>query len=131
MVPCTSQKLSQSDIYVINTWEWVYLYIGSQVPDEFIQILFGFQNFSDMKFNHVTYFQPLETPESQALSGLIEQIRAEKTGSYAPLKLLMAGDASESESLQSFLVEDSTNVNKEFPYSDFLCMLHRLIRHKS
>lgn len=29
------------------------------------------------------------------------------------------------------MVEDSVDINKEFPYTDFLCMLHKLIRNKS
>ena len=47
-----------------------------------------------MKFNGVTTFTPLEDSDpSTRLWQLIEQIRYEKVGgSYAPLRLVMAGD---------------------------------------
>jgi hypothetical protein len=41
-----------------------------------------------------------------------------------------AGDGSEKEMLDSCMVEDSINTNNEFPYSEFLCTLHKLIRNK-
>lgn len=58
-------------------------------------------------------------------------MRAEKTGcAYAPLRLVYAGDANEKEMLDACMVEDSINNDKEFPYSEFLCTLHKLIRNK-
>lgn len=86
-----------------------------------------------MKFNQVTTFAPLEgSPASTALSQLIEQLRSEKTGgSYQPLRLVYAGDGNEKEMLDSCMVEDSINNDKEFAYTEFLCLLHKLIRAKS
>ena len=86
-----------------------------------------------MKFNGVSTFTPVEDSEpSVMLSQLIEQLRSEKCGgSYAPLRLVYAGDSSEKELIENCLVEDSTDVQKEFPYSEFLCSLHKLIRNKA
>lgn len=95
--------------------------------------MFGYANFSDLKFNGVTAFAPVEGSNASAiLYALIEQLRSEKTGSsYAPLRLVYAGDSSEKEMLDSCLVEDSINQSNEFPYSEFLCTLHKLIRNKN
>ena len=73
--------------------------------------MFGYANFSDLKFNGVTTFAPLEGSDvSATLSALIEQLRQEKSGcSYAPLRLVYAGDSNEKEMLESCLVEDSLN----------------------
>ena len=81
----------------------------------------------------MTTFAPTETLEaSTRLWQLIEQIRYEKNGgAYAPLRLILAGDAAEKELFETSLVEDSADFNREFPYSDFLCMLHKLIRSKT
>ena len=85
-----------------------------------------------MKFNQVVQFAPVEgSDNSQMLWNLIEQLRAEKAGApYAPLKIIFPGDPQEKEVLESCYIEDSAETNKEFPYSDFLCTLHKLIRNK-
>lgn len=85
-----------------------------------------------MKFSGITTFVPVEGSEhSVTLYSFIEQIRAERGGAaYAPLKIIYPGDGSEKEALETCLIEDSAEINKEFPYSDFLCMLHKLIRSK-
>ena len=81
----------------------------------------------------MTSFTVLDGSEiSAVLSQLIEQIRTEKSGgSYAPLRLVYAGDSSEKEMFDNCLVEDSINQTNEFPYSEFLCTLHKLIRNKN
>ncbi len=66
------------------------------------------------------------------LWSFIEQIRYEKVGgANAPLRLIYAGDQNEKELIENCMVEDSVDVNREFPYTDFLCMLHKLIRNKT
>jgi hypothetical protein len=64
-----------------------------------------------MKFSGVTTFAPIEGSDLSAmLSQLIEQLRSEKSGgSYAPLRLVYAGDSSEKEMFDNCLVEDSIN----------------------
>ncbi len=86
-----------------------------------------------MKFNGVTTYQPLEaSPHAALLTQFMEQLRLEKCGgSYMPLRLVYAGDSSEKELIESCMVEDSLDAQKEFPYSEFLCSLHKLIRNKA
>lgn len=48
------------------------------------------------------------------------------------MRMVYVGDnVAEKEFQELCLVEDSADVNKEFPYSEFLCMLHKLIRNKT
>lgn len=95
--------------------------------------MFGYANFSDLKFNGVTTYAPLDgSPHAALLSQFMEQLRSEKCGgSYMPLRLVYAGDSSEREMIEACMVEDSLDVQKEFPYSEFLCSLHKLIRNKA
>ena len=86
-----------------------------------------------MKFSGVTTYTPVEGSEQGALlTAFIEQLRSEKFGgAYSPLRLVYSGAdvATEKEIAETCFVEDSNDINKEFPYSDFLCMLHKLIRN--
>jgi len=86
-----------------------------------------------LKFNGITTLVPSEElPASQTLWAFIEQLRYEKIGvAYQPLRLVYAGESQEKEMIETCLVEDSVDINKEFPYTEFLCMLHKLIRNKS
>ena len=142
-LPAAMEKLGLNEAYLIDNGDYIYFYVGNQVDDSFIQYVllslhsnyqvFGYQTFADLKFNGVTAFTPLEDSDaSTRLWQLIEQIRYEKNGgSQAPLRLVLAGDPSEKEMFETCLIEDSVDINKEFPYSDFLCMLHKLIRSKT
>lgn len=81
----------------------------------------------------MTTFAPTEGLEASSLLwNLIEQLRYEKMGvAYQPLRLVLGGDGQEKELIEQCLVEDSADINKEFPYTDFLCMVHKLIRNKT
>jgi len=108
------------------------LHLGNKCNEQFVQQVFGYANSYDMKFNGINAFYPLEYSEpSTRLSGLIEQIKAEKGGAYQPLQIIYADDPGERDVLAQVFVEDSGDVNKDFPYNDFLCMLHKMIRNKS
>lgn len=109
--PASLEKLDSKNAYILDNGDYLYLYLGNQVSDTFIYNVFGYANFSDLKFNGVTTFAPLEGSDiSATLSALIEQLRQEKSGcSYAPLRLVYAGDSNEREMLESCLVEDSLN----------------------
>lgn len=126
------EKLSLADAYLMDNSEYIVFYVGSKVSDEFVQQVFGYHNFSDLRLNQVKTFYPVEgASASSTLWQLIEEIRYTKGGlPYAPVRLVLAGDNMEREVLESCLVEDSVDINKEFPYNDFLCMLHKLIRNK-
>lgn len=65
-----------------------------------------------MKFNNVTTFVPVEgSSQAALLSQFIEQLRSEKCGgSYAPLRLVYAGDQNEKELVETCLVEDSVDI---------------------
>jgi hypothetical protein len=80
-IAATVEKMTLQDALIIDNGEYIFFYIGSQVPDSFINSIFGYANFSDLKFNNVPTFTPLEESEtSKTLWALIEQMRAEKGG---------------------------------------------------
>ena len=61
---------------------------------------------------------------------LIEQIKAEKGGAaLSPVRVFIDGDQNSTNMLlEECVVEDTIDKNSEFPYQDFLCMLHKRIR---
>lgn len=77
-------------------------------------------------------FIPTDSAASQILNNLIEQLRYEKggtAGAYPPVRVFVDGDKKGVEMLfDECLVEDAMDKNTEFPYSDFLSMLHKRIR---
>jgi len=83
----------------------------------------------------VSPFVPDETQEaSTILNNFLEQIRYEKggaAGACAPVRVWVEGDPKVKDILfDECLVEDAVDKNTEFPYQDFLCMLHKRIRAK-
>ena len=92
-VPATLEKLGHNEAYIVDNGEYIFFYIGNYVNEDFIQNVFGYQNFNDLKFSQVTTFTPLEGSDvSQRLSALIEQIRTEKGGAYPPMRMVYVGD---------------------------------------
>lgn len=63
---------------------------------------------------------------------MLEQIRNEKggtAGAYAPVRVIVDGDQKGIEMLfEECLVESTVDIKSEFPYTDFLSMLHKRIR---
>ena len=97
--------------------------------------MLGTDTFSDYAvsiISGVSTFAPTESPASGVLNTLIEQLRYEKAGTagaYPPVRVFVDGDKKGMEALfDECLVEDAMDKNSEFPYSDFLSMLHKRIR---
>ena len=97
--------------------------------------MLGADTFSDYAASissGVSPFTPTESAASGILNTLIEQLRYEKAGTagaYPPVRVFVDGDKKGMEVLfDECLVEDAVDKNSEFPYSDFLSMLHKRIR---
>ena len=97
--------------------------------------MLGTDSFSDFAAgisSGVSPYTPIETAASGILNTLIEQLRYEKAGTagaYPPVRVFVDGDKKGMEMLfDECLVEDAVDKNSEFPYSDFLSMLHKRIR---
>ena len=100
--------------------------------------MLGQISFSDYALNVASGTSPYtvvdRSESSQILNSLIEQIRYEKggtAGAFAPVRVFIDGDMKGQEELfNECLVEEAVDKNTEFPYQDFLCMLHKRIRTK-
>ena len=97
--------------------------------------MLGADTFSDYAASissGVSSFTPTESAASGILNSLIEHLRYEKAGTagaYPPVRVFVDGDTKGMEVLfDECLVEDAVDKNSEFPYSDFLSMLHKRIR---
>jgi len=84
-----------------------------------------------------TPFTAVEDSEpSQIVNTLIEQIRYEKggtAGAYSPIRIFVDGDTKKAFNkilIEECLVEESVDRQREFPYQEFLCFLHKRIRSK-
>ena len=76
-----------------------------------------------------------DSEASQILFSLIEQIRNEMGGTggaISPDRIFVDGDKAGINEIifQECLVEEAVDKQTEFPYQEFLCMLHKRIRAK-
>ena len=110
----------------------LFLYLGAKTSDKVLYDLFGYATQEEMKAEGIETFYPVEGSEpSELLSQMIEQIKAEKSaGPYPQLKIIYGADKRERELMNLCLCEDSVDKAKDFPYSDFIVMLHKSIQNR-
>uniref|UniRef100_A0A7S3IHI3 Uncharacterized protein n=1 Tax=Strombidium inclinatum TaxID=197538 RepID=A0A7S3IHI3_9SPIT len=128
----------KSGAYLLHNGEYISLFIGSQIPDDFASEVLGQPSFSDYALtvkSGSTPFAPVEgLPASEILGTLVEQLRYEMggtAGSYAPVRVFLDGDQQGTTELYTdYLIEDTVDKNSEFNYQDFLCLLHKKVKEK-
>lgn len=131
------EKIQREEAYILDNGEFINFFVCSMVPDEFVQQVFGYNDFQELAHNiesGVTPYAPIESEASQIIHSLLEQLRYEKggtAGAYAPIRIFLDGDKGGLTRLyDECLIEDAVDPNAEFPYQEFLRMLHKRIRTK-
>ena len=78
----------------------------------------------------MTPFNPIETEACGILIQLLEPLKFETLGAQQPVRLVLAGDKGALTMLyDATMIEDAIDSNLEFPYQEFLSMLHKRIRN--
>jgi len=80
----------------MDNGEYLNLFIGHKIPQEFAYSVLGAETFSDYALTVASgssSYVPIETEESQILNQFIEQIKAEKSGAaMSPVRVFIDGD---------------------------------------
>ncbi|CAM6106579.1 unnamed protein product [Calypogeia fissa] len=125
VVPLSSENLDQDGIFLLETGEDAYLYVGKQAGVEFVQQLFGVNSVDEVVSDQ--FVLPVYDNEpSKRLNEIINEIRQQRS-SYLRLRLLRRGDPLEF-LFFSFLVEDKSSSG--LSYVEFLVHVHRQIQNK-
>lgn len=126
-LPPTAAKLDPDGIFLMENGFDAYIYVGPAVPPAQCAELLGVP--SPEAVNPVQFSGPpaLDTPLSQAVCGLLDEIRRQRRG-YMHVRLVYRGHPQEA-GFVAALVEDR-NPTAGLSYVEYLCHLHRLIQNK-
>ena len=81
-------SLTDSDVAIIDSGIYLYLWIGQSVSDDVMSSIFGYENFAQAK--HYGLYQIEGQGESvDKLWGIVDQLRQDKGGSYQQLKFML------------------------------------------
>ncbi|XP_065218040.1 protein transport protein Sec24C [Planococcus citri] len=131
-IRCTSCKLLNNEAYLLENGVYMFLWLGSQVPVEWLNNVFGVPNVSTAILN-IAKIPLRDNAQSKRLYSLIDRVQKERRHTMR-LTVLHENDKMEAV-FKHFLVEDgSSGVNvgdnlSSASYVDFLCYIHKEIRN--
>ena len=129
---CTIEKLSDDGVYLLENGLYLFMYIGLATNPAWIQEVFGVQSAAQIDIEKSTLVER-DTPASERVRNVIEQVRAERPRHYMRLVLVRQRDKLDI-LFRHYLCEDrsspsaSGSSSENFSYVDFLCHMHKEIR---
>jgi len=129
---CTIEKLSDDGVYLLENGLYLFMYIGLATNPAWIQEVFGVQSAAQIDIEKSTLVER-DTPASERVRSVIEQVRAERPRHYMRLVLVRQRDKLDI-LFRHYLCEDrsspsaSGSSSENFSYVDFLCHMHKEIR---
>jgi len=129
---CTIEKLSDDGVYLLENGLYLFMYIGLATNPSWIQEVFGVQSAAQIDIEKSTLVER-DTPASERVRSVIEQVRAERPRHYMRLVLVRQRDKLDI-LFRHYLCEDrsspgaSGSSSENFSYVDFLCHMHKEIR---
>jgi protein transport protein SEC24 len=125
VVPLSSENLDHDGIFLLETGEDAFLYVGKQASPEVLYKLFGVRSVDEVVTGQF-HLQEYDNEMSKRLNEVVNEIRRQRS-SYLRLRLMKRGDPQELLFL-SYLVEDKTALG--LSYVEFLVHVHRLIQNR-
>merc|ERR1719210_1189250 len=131
-VRCTMEKISDDGVYLLENGLYLFMYIGLAADPAWIQEVFGVQTAAQIDIDK-TRLQDRDTPASQRVRKVIDQIRAERSRYFMRLVLVRQRDKLDI-LFRHYLCEDKAAPGASgasidnFSYVDFLCHMHKEIR---
>jgi protein transport protein SEC24 len=123
LVPAAGTKLLKAGAYLVDNGQALYLIIGPEVSDSFLNQCFGVSQFEE-----ISNLPELDSPLNQSLIAIIEELRRRSPGLYQPLILLPDNSPTALQQVRPLFVEDATP--SELSYADYLMSLNRLLLSK-
>jgi len=122
-------NMTSDDLLIIDDGEFIYLYVGRNLPNDLIYDIFGYEDVPQMQHYGVdTLAVQMDTDAYIRIMNIIEQLRGENQGAYQPIKVVLEGSILHKQLKMYSMIEDTLNKNREFTYQDFLNHLHNIIR---
>jgi protein transport protein SEC24 len=128
-VPCSVDKIVNTDAYLIVNSDFIYVYIPANLAEDIIRDVFGKATLAEIVPEEGIPF--IETDANKRVHNIIDHLRKERSGSYQQVKIVLASSTQAPHLLRELLVEDCKNPKKEFAYLQFLTHLHRMILNKA
>ena len=126
LVPAAGTKLLKAGVYLVDNGQALYLIIGPEVAESFLNQCFGVAQFEDLAV--LSTVPELESELNQRLLAIIEEVRRRSPGLYQPLIFLPDSSPTALQQVRPLLVEDATP--SELSYADYLMSLNRALLSK-
>ena len=123
LIPAAGIKLLKAGVYLVDNGQALYLIIGPEVSDLFLNQCFGVSQFEE-----ISTLPELDSPLNQRVIAIIEELRRRSPGLYQPLIILPDNSPTALQQVRPLLVEDATP--SELSYADYLMSLNRLLLSK-
>ncbi|XP_050311772.1 protein transport protein Sec24C [Anthonomus grandis grandis] len=124
-VRCTSEKMSDQGVYLLENGVHMFLWLGAGASGEFVQGVFGVPTALQVDVER-PHLPELDNPLSEALRRIVEEIRRER---HRHMRLTIVRQREKLEPVfKHFLVEDR-GTDGSASYVDFLCHMHKEIRN--
>ncbi|KAL3680392.1 hypothetical protein R1sor_023348 [Riccia sorocarpa] len=125
VVPLSSENLDPDGVFLLETGEDAFLYVGKQASVELLEQLFGVHSVDEVVPGQFI-LQEYDNPASKRLNAIVNEIRRQRC-SYLRLRLLRRGDPLEF-LFFSYLVEDKSSSG--LSYVEFLVYVHKQIQKR-
>lgn len=120
------ERLDNAGVYLIENGVWMMLWVGRNVPQEFLQAVFGVDRIEAIDIRQ-RLLPTLPSPPSQQARAVINSVLI-KYGKIMPLQIVRQGLDPHELEFMNWMVEDKNNDG--LSYVDYLCHVHRLIQNE-
>ncbi len=113
----TYTSLSPTSLCLIDNGDYLYLFVGKNLPSTLIYDLFGYEDWTTAHHYGISSLEhSMETDAYTRVINICEQVRSENDGAYQPIIVMLDGSVRHKELKMYGMIEDSLNRNREFTY---------------
>ncbi|XP_069690232.1 protein transport protein Sec24C isoform X2 [Periplaneta americana] len=124
-IRCTSDKIRDDGVYLLENGIHLFLWIGLNVGMEWVQNVFGVHSAAQIDIDR-TALPDLDNPLSQRIRSVIDSVREQR---HRCMRLTLVRQRDKLEMVfKHFLMEDR-GLDGSASYVDFLCHMHKEIRN--
>ncbi|NP_001087832.1 SEC24 homolog C, COPII coat complex component S homeolog [Xenopus laevis] len=120
----SEERLSKGEVYLLENGLNLFVWVGANLQQSYIQNLFGVSSFSQIDCS-MNALPVLDNPVSNKIRGIITMFRAQRP---RYMKLIIVKQDDKMEMLFKNLLVEDKNLNGGASYVDFLCHMHKEIR---
>ncbi|EIE80858.1 hypothetical protein RO3G_05563 [Rhizopus delemar RA 99-880] len=126
MVRTSYERLETNGAYLVDTGSTLFVWLGSKVPPEFLQNVFGVSHLDQIDPNMIA-LPALNTDLSHKIHNIMRQLQSQRAHYLKPCIVRQEKDAIEF--LFSTWMSEDRNAEVQ-TYVDYMCVLHRKIQEE-